>query len=363
MIEPRCISCRKPYPSGGVPYRCPECGGLFSYSKPPAFDHSQIDDGAPGIWRYRSTFGLPDNSPQLTIGEGNTPLVFRRVSGREIAFKLEFVNPTGSFKDRGSPVLLSFLRSRGVAGAVEDSSGNAGASLAAYAAAAGMAVEIFVPDSASGPKLRQMEIHGAKVVRVAGGRSKASEAALEAVKQGAVYASHAYLPFGLLGYATLAYELFAQLGEAPGTLILPAGQGGLYLGVWRGFESLKKANLIARMPAVIGVQAQVCAPLWNSYQAGGAEVRRVDEGYTLAEGIRVPHPVRIDELLEVIVRSDGKIVAVDETQIIPGRQALASLGFYVEPTSAVVWDALKQLSDSLVDPVAVILTGSGLKSP
>lgn len=357
-----CSNCKTPYPETGTPYRCPKCSGFFDFPVLPAFDPERCDLHAPGIWQYRHTFGLAENAPQVTIGEGGTPLIDRQVFGRKTFFKLEFSNPTGSYKDRGTAVLVSFLLSRRVSEAVEDSSGNAGASFAAYAAAAGIQGRVFVPDYAAGPKRRQIEAYGADVVRILGSRTKTSEAALKAVDNGAVYASHAYMPHGLAGYATLAYEIYQQLGGAPGTLVIPVGQGGLLLGAGRGFESLLRAGLIEQMPALVGVQALACAPLWALYQYGGAGLGWVSEGETLAEGVRVRHPLRGDLVLEMVRKSGGVFLAVDEPDILPGRQALAGLGLYVEPTSAIVWKALEMLGDDLREPLVVVLTGSGLKS-
>ncbi len=201
------------------------------------------------------------------------------------------------------------------------------------------------------------------MVQVQGTRLSATEAALEAVAAGAVYASHAYMAQGLAGYATLAYELFEQMGAAPGSILLPAGQGGLLLGVGRGFQTLLRQGMIGRLPAIFGVQALACAPLWALSQYGPSGLGWVVEGETLAEGVRVRQPLRGDAALSLVRASGGDFIAVEEPAILPGRHALARLGFYVEPTSALVWDALAQLGSRLVDPVAVILTGNGLKSP
>jgi threonine synthase len=237
--------------------------------------------------------------------------------------------------------------------AVEDSSGNAGASFAAYAARAGLKARVYVPDSASGPKRAQIEAYGAEVVRIMGPRSNTAEAVRRAADDGAVYASHAYLPFNLPGYATIAYELAEQLGEAPGTVITPAGQGGLLLGIARGFEALLKAGVIERMPVLVGVQARACAPLWALLSYGRAGLAWVAEANTLAEGIRISFPLRGDAVLETLSQHKGTILAVDEEEILPGRKALASMGFYVEPTSAVVWGALEQISDQAAEPFAL----------
>ncbi len=264
----KCIDCQSSYPVDQTPYQCLQCGGVYDFTCQLGFDTNQIAVDLPGIWRYQHTFSLPENVPIISLGEGNTPLVWSRAFDRKIAFKLEFLNPTGSFKDRGTAPLVSFLRSRGVTTAVEDSSGNAGASFAAYAAAAGMNAKIFVPAYASGPKRAQIEAYGAEVIGVPGPRSKAAEAVKKAAQNGAVYASHVYMPHDILGYATIAYELLDQLGKAPGTVITPAGQGSLLLGVGYGFDALLRAGLISRMPVLVGVQAAACAPLWTAYIAG-----------------------------------------------------------------------------------------------
>lgn len=357
-----CSNCRRPYPEDGIPYRCPVCKGHFDYPVFPEINPTETDPSQPGIWRYRHTFGLPDDAPMVSLGEGNTPLIWSTLFGRKVAFKLEFLNPTGSYKDRGSAVLASFLKSRGASEAVEDSSGNAGASFAAYAAVSGIGARIYIPDYASGPKCKQIEAYGAEVVRIPGSRARTTEAVLEKVNEGAIYGSHAYMPHGLAGYATLAYEIHQQIGGAPNTIILPVGQGGLLLGVGRGFFGLKQAGLIDKIPTLIGVQAMACAPLWALFSYGSVGMGWVSEGETLAEGVRVSHPLRGDAVLQLVLDSGGLMVAVEENEILPGRSALAHVGFYVEPTSAIVWNGLAQIIGQAIDPIVVILTGAGLKT-
>lgn len=349
----RCIDCGRAYPDSGAPYRCPDCGGLFDFSRPLLFDPAQVDSSRRGVFRFLTTAGADSASDSFSLGEGNTPLVWAEAFGRKVAFKCEYQNPTGSFKDRGTAALIAFLKSRGVTEAVEDSSGNAGASFAAYATRAGIKARVFVPESASGPKRRQIEAYGAEVVPVPGPRSKASEAVEQAAKNGVIYASHAYLPFNLPGYATIAYEIHEQLGRMPGAVLVPAGQGGLLLGAWRGFEALNQAGVKEEAPRMIGVQAEACSPLVDGKSS--------KESQTLAEGVKVANPLRKKALQEAVEKSGGRWVAVAEKDILPGRDALAHKGFYVEPTSALVWKALEETISFLPDPVVVILTGSGLK--
>ena len=360
MIQ--CVVCQQNFPENQTPYHCPACGGVYDLTCPPDFFSDQVDPALPGIWRYRHTFCLPQEAPVVSLGEGNTPLVWSEAFGQQMAFKLEFLNPTGSFKDRGTAPLVSFLRARGVTAAVEDSSGNAGASFAAYAASTGMSVRIFVPAYASGPKRAQIEAYGAEIVNVPGPRSKATEVVERAAEAGAVYASHAYLPHGILGYATIAYELFDQLGEAPGTVIAPVGQGSLLLGIGRGFEALQNRGLIEKIPVLVGLQVAACAPLWAAFSAKHSQVKPFSESETLAEGVRTRNPIRGNALLQLVQSTQGRFVVVQEENILSGRDHLAHRGLFVEPTSAIVWDGLSQVVGQVPAPTVVILTGSGLKS-
>jgi threonine synthase len=358
----QCTNCNRPYPNNGVPYRCAVCYGIYDYSDLWSLDPKKIESQESGIWRYKHTFSLPDGAPKVSLSEGGTPLVWSRVFDKKVAFKLEYLNPTGSFKDRGTSALISFIKSRGVESVVEDSSGNAGASLAAYAARAGIKARIFIPDEASGPKRTQIMAYGADLVRVLGPRSNASSAVVAAADKGEVYASHVYLPHGLPAFATIAYEIFDQLGGSPGSIITPVGHGSLILGIGRGFEALRNANLITDFPVLIGVQARACAPLWALHSYGSSGLGWVSEGKTVAEGIRIQYPVRGDAVLQMVEKSNGWFVVVDEHEIFSGLKQLTKCGFFVEPTSATVWTALSQVIDKVPDPIVVILTGSGYKT-
>ncbi len=357
MTDIACVNCGAPFPESGLPYCCPKCGGLFDLVGDLNWHAAELN--MPGVWKYASP---PDPAAHLiSLGEGRTALVRAEVARRPVFFKCETSNPTGSFKDRGSAVLVSLLLSRGIREAVEDSSGNAGASFAAYAAHAGVSATVFCPQDASNRKRTQIESYGARLVPIPGPRASATAAALKAVERGAVYASHAYLPHSIAGYASCSYEIFEQLGEPPGSVILPVGQGGLLLGIGRGFIALRSAGRIDELPVLVGVQAAACAPLVALYEVGMIGLELVTEGSTVAEGVRVRTPLRAKAVLDLIAATGGKIVAINEEAILPARDALAALGFYVEPTSALVWPALMGILPHLRDPVVVVLTGSGYK--
>ena len=360
MNSIHCVNCGLEYPTIGVSYLCPNCGGVFDYTASPAFEQELVEDRLPGIWRFRHSFDLFDGAPIVTLGEGNTPLIWDD-EDRKIGYKLESLNPTGSYKDRGTAVLVSQLLARKVRRAVEDSSGNAGASFAAYAARAGLEAEIYVPDYASGPKRNQIEAMGAHLVAVPGPRSAAAEAVIKAASKGCAYASHAYLPFGMTGIASIAYELWEELGDFSGTVIAPVGHGALLLGIVRGFKTLREKGYIKNLPFFVGVQAETCAPVYLTSVSGKKQIVDVEEGVTMAEGVRVKKPVRGSMLIEEIKNAKGIFTVIGEQLLVESFEELCSRGIYVEPTSALVWGAVKQFGKSLPEPIILIVTGSGLK--
>lgn len=357
----RCTHCQFEPELKSSPYICPVCGGYLDYEAGFEFDRDAIDPQQPGIWKFRSSFGLPDEVQPISLEEGGTPLIWDQVDGKQIAFKLDYLNPTGSYKDRGTTLLISYLSWAGVEHAIEDSSGNAGASFAGYCARAGIHGKVYVPDYASGPKRTQIEAYGSELVPIPGPRSKASTAVRQEADSGVTYASHVHQPFVLPGYATGAYEIFEQLGGPPGSVIVPAGQGSFLLGLARGFRALLEAGEIGIMPEMIGVQSAACSPLWLAMQPGAREPGELQEGETVAEGIRIMKPLRTGDVISAVRSSGGKMVAVQEESILPGRDELARRGMHVEPTSAVVWTALMDNIAELAEPVVVVLTGSGLK--
>jgi threonine synthase len=362
LVKVICTNCRREYTAIDNPYRCVKCGGIYDFIEPLMFDQEKIDPSQPGIWKYRHTFNIQDGIAPVSLGEGDTPLLWVDAFGHPIALKCEQLNPTGSFKDRGSSLIVSIMRSRKVIECIEDSSGNAGASISAYAARAGLHLSVYIPESAPDVKRKQIEAYGANIISIEGTRSAVSDAIKKVADGGKVYASHAYLPHNIPGYATIAYEVFEQLGHhAPGTIIAPVGQGGLILGLSRGFDAIQSAGLINRIPILVGVQARACAPLWSLFSGGVDGLRFATDGATLAEGVRIWRPIRGDLVINAVNSSKGKFIAVDEEDILIGIEEFAHRGFHIEATSALVWSAVEQCIEDCPEPIVVILTGSGLK--
>jgi threonine synthase len=324
-----------------------------------------IDPARRSVWRYARAL-LVGAEHAVSLGEGWTPLLAGEWHGAPVHYKLDFMMPTGSFKDRGMTVMVSYLKSRGVTHVLEDSSGNAGASLSAYAAAAGLTCRILVPETASYPKIAQIAACGADVVTIKGSRQDVAEAAL---RQSAdiFYASHNWQPFFVEGTKTLAYELWEQAGfRAPDNVVVPLGYGSNVLGAERGFDELLRAGEIARRPRLFGVQAARCAPYAAAFRAGVEHLVASEIAPTVAEGIATPKPTRVADVLRAVRDTGGSIVAVQEAEIVEALRALARLGLYVEPTSAVAAAGLSRLlTAGVIRPqeyTVLVLTGSGLKA-
>lgn len=364
----RCPSCRARYAWGYRSHQCQACAGPLDFAlEGVAFPRQAICTRPPGMWRYVEA--LPVFDWPVALGESLTPLVPCTIGPVEVLLKCEYTLPTGSYKDRGSALLLSYLHSLGVQEAVEDSSGNAGASLAAYAARAGLHLKVFCPASASPGKLLQIRLYGAELVPIEGPRPRATEALSEYVaRTGATYASHLWHPLFIEGVKTLAFEIAEQLGwTAPGTVLCPVGAGSILLGLYKGFSELCQAGIIPRLPRLVAVQARHVSPLYQAFSRGDQEVARaVDPQPTLAEGIALPMPVRGGALLKAIRESGGTVVAVSEEEIAEGVRRFGRAGFCVEPTSAVVWAGVERLVReekwSEEGSVVVVLSGHGLKA-
>lgn len=359
-----CPACGRTLAADRPLWRC-LCGSPLNLAPGEGIRRGEIDRDEASLWRYRAALALRE-PPRVSLGEGWTPLVRRLWQGVPVAFKLEVQMPTGSFKDRGTAVMLNHLLEVGVGRVHEDSSGNAGASLATYAAAAGLPCRIYVPEAAPRGKLVQIAAAGAELRRVPGSRQNASAAALAASDK-SFYASHNWQPFFIEGTKTLAYELWEQGGfRAPDNILVPTGYGSNILGLDRGFDELARQGEIAAQPRLFAVQAENCAAFAAAWAAGAEGIVPFSAGATIADGIATPMPVRGHEVLRALRRCAGGVVAVPEEAIVPALATLGRLGLFVEPTAATAAAALDQLlADGTIRPdqsTVVVLTGAGLKA-
>lgn len=351
-ICPSCGITGKPGRSG---HRC-ACGTAWQLDFKAGLPKNLVQQRAAGLWRYREALPV-DCQQRVSLGESMTALLPFEHEGRMVLLKCEHHLPTGSYKARGAAVLVSALAQAGIERFKEDSSGNAGAAMAAYAGRAGLEATIFIPESASGGKLMQVEEAGALLIRVPGKRQAATDALHEYLPE-VEYASHIWNPFFSHGVKTMAYEIVEQLSwRQPEALLMPVGHGSLLLALWLGFRELQHLGIIHNPPRLIGVQAAGCPPLADSWRQRPPS--RIME--TAAEGIAIAEPARPAEVLAAVEQSGGDLLEVSEQQILEANQVLKQNGILVEPTSAVAFAGW--LNGSFDGGSVVIpLTGNGLKS-
>jgi threonine synthase len=346
-----CEACGREYPRDR-PWRC-ACGHALDYAEQSLPDGGPTDaDRDDGIWAFAEFLPMDE---QVTLGEGWTPLV--DAPEWDATVKLEFLHPTGSFKDRGAATVIAEAQAVGADRVVEDSSGNAGLAVASYAARAEIDAEIYVPADAKAGKRRRIERTGAEVFAVEGDRQAVTDACIEAVEAGGgYYASHAWNPAFFAGTATVAYELAAQRDwSVPDAVVTPLGHGTLFLGAYRGFRALERAGWTDDVPRLLGAQAAGASPI--------ADARHGDSGghNALADGIQIRAPARADQIRAAIEATDGDAIAVDEPTTRAAHDRLSAAGFHVEPTCATAPAALERFRERGVlgpdDDVVVALTG------
>jgi threonine synthase len=354
----------KTYPLG-VPRWCSDERTPLLITPGAGISRDDIDGRTRSLWRYQAALPVRIAKP-ITLGEGCTPLVEQAWDDLRPQFKLEWFNPTGSFKDRGSTVMLSFLRQIGVDAVLEDSSGNGGSSMAGLGASGGIRVKILAPASTSPAKIAQVRAYGAQVQLVEGPREE-SEA--EAIRQSSqtFYASHNWQPLFLEGTKSLAYELWEDLGfRAPDNVVIPVGAGSSLLGCAFGFRELLKAGQIAKLPRLFAAQPLNCSPIDTSFKANADTPVPRDVQKTIAEGTAIKNPMRLREIVAALRESGGSTVALTEEEIIAALRRLARQGLFAEPTSASAAAALAKLASAGAikanENTVVILTGTGLKA-
>ncbi|MDP8023590.1 MAG: threonine synthase [Nitrososphaeria archaeon] len=311
-------------------WKCPACGGVLEIE-------GKVE------------------SPKITLGEGNTPLVNLFGFGGDVYFKLEYLNPTGSFKDRGSAMALSQAQKLGIGCIVEDSSGNAGISVAAYAAAAGIWATVVVPKGCAPGKRHLIEALGAEIVE-AEDREAAGNRAREMETQGCAYIGHQWNPWFIKGMETIASEINEQLGKAPDAVITPVSSGTLLLGLYNGFRKSKK------LPRLYAVQASGYSPLYDAING-----KHEGKPSKLADALQVLNPPRLEQMKEAILKSGGDALVVNDEEILSALAKLLKAGTIVEPSSASALAGYMQLLNAgkikSGEKVVIILTGSGLKYP
>ncbi len=375
----RCSLCEREVPAGSIASECPTCSGplLGIYDLGgvrQSISREEFFSAGEGVWRFRTL--LPPFRREVTLGEGNTPVLRAGRLGEEIGasqlyIKDESLNPTGSFKARGMAVAVSRLFDLGVATAHIPTAGNAGLALAAYGAAAGVQARIFVPDDTPEQVVKECRAYGADVEVVAGCITDAAGRMDEVAgddRTGVVTTFRE--PCRVEGKKTIAFEIAGDLGDdSPDWILFPTGGGTGIVAIWKAYGELEELGwLEGRKPRLAVVQSSGCAPLVRAFEGGEEAAETWDGPETVATGIRVPG-TRADRLILGALReSEGTAVAVSDDEIINAVGEISGFeGIFPSPEGAATWAGLKALvRDGRIDPASKIVlvnTAGGARYP
>ena len=358
-----CFECRHVFPLTEIMFECADCGGPLDIE----YDYSEIKKNLRrkdflekpiSHWKYAAFLPITRKEKIVSLKEGNTPLI-KSVSQENVFFKFEGLNPTGSFKDRGSTVEISKALELGIKQVYCASTGNMGASIAAYCARAGIRATIVVPEMAEDRKVKQMIAHNARVKKISGDYTDALNLVRRTRKQ-----KHAYLvgdyPFRGEGEKSVGFEIAEQLGwKTPKQIICPMGNGTLVFALFKAFRELKTTGFVKSAPRMIGVQAENCAPIAKAFDSGKG-IQAIRNPKTIATAIACGNPVDGIMALHALKKSNGCAVTVPDKETLVAQKALARQGIYAEPSGAIAFAALKKTGAE--GTTIAIVTGHGLKS-
>lgn len=381
MSHQECINCHTKYDIDDIVYFCRKCGDILEIKLDFAGLAETLKRGdwkkVPlSVWRYRDFMPIHESTKIVTLSEGGTGLHRSQRLGEELGLKNLYVknegeNPTGSFKDRGMTVGVTKAVELGARHVICASTGNTSASLAAYAARAGIKCTVLIPSGkiAYG-KLAQAMIHGAKVLQVRGNFDEALEFVLKlAEKHESIYLLNSINPFRIEGQKTLGYEICEQLNnEAPDRIIVPVGNAGNISAIWKGLSEFYKLGLIKSLPKMTGIQAAGSAPIVQAIKTNSDTIIPVAKPETVATAIRIGAPVSWKKAINAIRESHGTAETVTDEEILDAQKILARIeGIFVEPASASSIAGLKKLVKNGVigkdERVVCVTTGHGLKDP
>ena len=359
----KCFKCGKTYPKDQVIFQCDKCG----YSLELEYDYREIRklvreenfyQTPVRHWKYWAFYPIQDLKNVVSFQEGGTPLMQSK-KNKDYWFKFEGVNPTGVFKDRGSSVEITRAVELGVKKILCASTGNMGASLAAYAQKAGIKAEIYLPGFASQAKAKQIKGYGAKIKMIKGSYDKALNLTKKVRQKTGVYLTGDY-PYRLEGQKSVGFEILDQLQwQSPKNIVCPIGNGTLIYAVYKGCLELKKTGFIKKIPRLIGVQAKGCNPVVKAFKENNKEIKPVKNPKTIAGAINCGNPVDGLEALYALRQTNGLAENVSDKEIRAAKKELGLEGVYAETSSAATLAAAKKLG--LRGKTVLVITGHGLK--
>jgi threonine synthase len=381
MAYQKCINCGSEYGIDEILYFCRKCGDLLEIKYEPealaqAVSKSDWRKAPLSVWRYRDFMPINDQAKIVSLNEGGTGLhlcqrLAKQLGIRQLYVKNEGENPTGSFKDRGMTVGVTKAVELGVKSVICASTGNTSASLAAYAAKAGLQCAVLIPSGkiAYG-KLSQAIIYGAKVIQVRGNFDESLDIVLKlSEKHRTIYLLNSINPFRIEGQKSLGFEICDQLNQkAPDRIVVPVGNAGNISAIWKGFSEFHALGVVKELPKMTGIQAAGSAPIANAIKSGSDTIVPVASPETVATAIRIGAPVSWKKAMTAIRESDGTAETVTDEEILSAQKMLARVeGLFVEPASASsIAGLIKLVENGVIDRdecIVCVTTGHGLKDP
>ena len=374
----KCIECDATYDIDEIIYKCGKCDGILEVVTDLDEISKKISTNkwkgtSLSVWRYADFLPIKDRMNIVTLNEGGTGLhrckrLAEKIGLNKLFIKFEGENPTGSFKDRGMTVGISKARELGVSTVICASTGNTSASLAAYAAKAGMQCIVLVPAGKIGVgKLAQAMAHGARLVQVKGNFDDSLDMVFKICERNnQIYLLNSINPFRIEGQKTIAFEVTEQLGISPDCMVMPVGNAGNISAAWKGFNEFEAVGLIKTKPRMIGIQAEGASPIVNAYRKKQRTIEPILSPETVATAIRIGNPVSWMKALNSIYDSKGHAETVSDQEILDAQRLLAQTeGIFAEPASATPIASLRNLLDQgeieKTDSVVCVATGHGLK--
>jgi len=362
----RCIDCAGEYENDAL-YICPNCGGLLEVRLKEVELDFKFDGNIVGVWKYASM--LPVRIKPISLNEGGTPLFETNLGECKAYVKHEGLNPSGSFKDRGMTVGVSKAVELGRKAVACASTGNTSASMAMYAARAGLKAYVLLPaGKVALGKVAQALMHGARVIGIKGNFDVALDLVRRISELENFYLLNSVNPFRLEGQKTIAFEIVDKLGYVPDRIILPVGNAGNISAIFKGFKELKRFGMVDDVPKMVGVQAEGANPVFKAFKEGRRDIIPERNPETVATAIRIGNPVNAKKALNAIYESGGLSVSVSDREIIEAQRILAGEeGIGVEPASAASIAGLRKLENdgeiARDETVVCITTGHLLKDP
>jgi len=370
-----CSLCGEKYELKEILFRCPECNEPLEVAyKLPEIDKEDLRRREDSLWKYKEFFPLGGKIKKISLNEGGTPLIKssnlgRKIGLRSLYFKNEILNPTGSFKDRGTSVGISWTLHLGFDKVGTVSTGNMAVSMGAYAARAGIKSFILVPAGIPENKLGHISTFNPVILEVEGDYGELYYKSLKIGKERGIYFINSDNPFRVEGQKTIAFEICEKFSfDVPDFVFIPVSSGGNFSAIYKGFKEFYNLGFILKIPKLIGVQAKRCSPVVSAFEKGKKDIEKFKNPQTIAHAIANPFPPSGNRVLRIVKENKGRLISVSDEEILNAQRLLSKYeGIFCQPASATsIASVIKLKEEGYLkgkEVIVSVLTGNGLNDP